>query len=188
MSCLLPHHPEPLSGLSRHICCLQLQLPCPRHTHLSQPLWVRRPPAAKDRSGARQETALQVWLSSFQQSPNSTACLNQGRQEIHTEGHGRRWVAGSLVKGVNLRSQGRPTLRLAHEKACSLSDKQSVGGCQPPGNKLLCLALGAGGSDSESGVKSRVGASETGQGWTPESHQDLVQRLLLSFYTIFTRS
>lgn len=89
---------------------------------------------------------------------------------------------------MNPRGRGRPTLRLAHEKACSLSDKKSVGGCQPSGNKLLCLALGAGGSVSESGVKSRVGASETGQGWTPESHQGLIQRLLLSFYNIFTRS
>lgn len=40
----------------------------------------------------------------------------------------------------------------------------------------------------ESGVKSSVGASETGQCWTPESHQGLLQRLLLSLYNIFTRS
>lgn len=111
---------NPLSGLSRHICSLQLQLHHLRHTHLSQHPWVRRPGAATGSSGARQETALQIWLSSFQQSPNSTACLNQGREDIHVEGHGRSWVAGSLVKGMNPMSQGRPTLQPCSRESLQL--------------------------------------------------------------------
>lgn len=143
--------------------------------------------AAKDSSRARRETALPFVGSSFQQSPPPTARLNQGSGDVGAGGHGSSWVAGG--QGGNPRSQGRPTLPLCSRKTCSLLDKKSLGGCQPTGNKVLCLALGEGGpSVSESGVKSSAGASETGQGWTPESHRGLVQRLLLSFYNIFTRS
>lgn len=80
---------NPLSGLSRHICSLQLQLPHLRHSYLSQRPWVRTPGVAKGSSRARQETALKFWLSSFQQRPNATARLNQGREDIPVEGHER---------------------------------------------------------------------------------------------------
>lgn len=179
---------NPLSGLSRHICSLQLQLRHLRHAHLSQHPWVRRPGAATGSSGARQETALQIWLSSFQQSPNSTACLNQGRgypcRGTWQELGGRQLGQGHESDEPR---KAHPATLLTRKPAACLT-RSHLEAVSPLGTRCFVLALGAGGSVSESGVKSRVEASETGQGWTPESHQGLIQRLLLSFYNIFTRS
>lgn len=149
---------NPLSGLSRHICSLQLQLPHLGHTQLSPHPWVRRPRAAKGSSGARQETALQIWLSSFQQSPNSTACLNQGRENIHVEGRGRSWVAGSLVKGMNPRSQGRPTLQPCSRENLQLVGQEVTWRLSAPWEQAASSSSGGGGlSLREWGEKQRRG-------------------------------
>ena len=48
-----------------------------------------------------------------------------------------------------------------------MPEERSLGGLQPAGNELLCLALGA--LSLKSRVHSSVEAPQTGHSWTPES-------------------
>lgn len=159
-----PRHPSPM-GPSRHICSLQ-----PRPTLSALP----RPPApmaweVSGSSRARETLLFKFWLRSFQHSPDSTACVGPGSRGMERGAGGPS--GGHVGPGVNPRSWGGPCSP-AH-RTPQLPDETSPEACSPWEQAALS-ALG--GWVSESGVKSSVGAAESGQG------------LLLSFYNIFTRS
>lgn len=95
-------------------------------------------------------------------------------------------MAGSLVRGHKSEELRRDHLAtwLKRKPAVGLPSHSEA--FSPLGTSYLVWLWGA--SVPESGVKSSVGASETGQGWTPESHRGLVSRFCFLSTNIFTRS
>lgn len=109
----------PFSGLSRHICSLQLQ-PNPPDTPIS--------PSTHQIGGLRQlqghKKLLKFWLSSFQGSPNPTACITQGGGDRRDRGHPSRGAregpgSGQLGRGHASKElrKARPAPLLTREPA-----------------------------------------------------------------------
>lgn len=144
-------------------------------------------------SRARQETVLlNFWLSSFQCSPNMAVCLSQGNGGRMERGHLSRGAWEGL--GDRQLSEGHTSEELRKDHPVTLLTRKPAASLMRSRFEAFsllgtsCFIWFGGTSVSKSRMKSNVGASEAGQGWSPESHQGPVQGLLLSFYNIFTRS
>lgn len=122
-------------------------------------------------SRARQETVLlNFWLSSFQCSPNLAACLSQGNGGRMERGHLSRGAWEGL--GGRQLSEGHRSAELRKDHPATLLTRKPAASpmrsCLEAFGLLgtSCFVWFGGTSVSKSGMKSNVGASEAGHGWS----------------------